>query len=136
GVFVSDAMSKRAFEKIKQGLDEARAYLDGTADKSRYRLHCEARRTKTERLAPISPGEILVEEFMKPNGVSQSRLAREIGVSRGRINAIVHGRSAITAAIALRLAKYFGTTTELWMNLQVSYELRTLRKALPLGADA
>ena len=117
-------MSKRAFEKIKQGLDDARAYLDGTADKSRYRVHYAPRRTKTKHLVPIPPGEILVEEFMKPNGVSQSRLSREIGVSRGRINAIVHGRSAITAAIALRLAKYFGTTPELWMNLQSNYENR------------
>jgi hypothetical protein len=76
GVFVSDAMSKRAFEKIKQGLDEVRAYLDGTTDKSRYRVHYARRRTKTKRLTPIPPGEILVEEFMKPNGVSQSRLSQ------------------------------------------------------------
>jgi antitoxin HigA-1 len=120
-------MSKRAFDKIKQGLDEARAYLDGTADKSRYRVHYASRRTKTKRLAPISPGEILVEEFMKPNGISQRQLSREIGVSRGCINDIVHGRSAITAAIALRLAKYFGTKPELWMNLQSSYIIRQTR---------
>ena len=82
---------------------------------------------KTKRLDPIPPGEILAEEFIKPNGISQSRLSREIGVSRGRINDIVRGRSAITAAIALRLAKYFGTTPELWMNLQSSYELRLTR---------
>jgi addiction module HigA family antidote len=121
-------MGKRAFEKIKQGLDEARAFLDGTADKGRYRAHYVPRRTITKRVAPIPPGEILVEEFMKPNGVSQSRLSREIDVSRGRINDIVHGRSAITAAIALRLAKYFGTAPELWMNLQASYELRLVRE--------
>jgi addiction module HigA family antidote len=126
-VFVSDAMTKRAFDKIKQGLDEARAYLDGTADKSRYRIHYAPRRTKTKRLVPIPPGEILVEEFLKPNGITQSRLSREIGVSRGRINDIVHGRSAITAAIALQLAKYFGTTPKLWMNLQLSYELHRTR---------
>jgi len=117
-------MSKRAFEKIKQGLDEARAYLDGTADKSCYRVHRAPRRTKTKHLRPITPGEILVEEFLKPNGITQSRLSREIGVSRGRINVIVHGRSAITAGIALRLAKYFGSTPELWMNLQAAYEFR------------
>ncbi len=117
-------MSKRAFEKIKQGLDEARGYLDGTADKSRYRVHYSSRRTKTKRVTLIPPGEILVEEFMKPNGISQSRLSREIGVSRSRINDLVRGRSAVTAAIALRLGKYFGTTPELWTNLQSSYELR------------
>ena len=65
---------------------------------------------------------------MKPNGVSQSLLSREIGVSCGRIDATVRGRSAITAAIALRLAKYyFSTVPELWMNLQLSYELRCIR---------
>jgi addiction module HigA family antidote len=82
---------------------------------------------KTRRLVPIPPGEILAEEFMKPHGLSQNRLARDIDVNPARINDIVHGRSAITASIALRLAKYFGTTPELWMNLQASYELRRSR---------
>lgn len=77
-----------------------------------------------KRLAPIPPGEILIEEFMRPNGISQNRLARDIDVNPARVNDIVHGRSAITAAVALRLAKYFGTTPELWMNLQASYDLR------------
>ena len=61
---------------------------------------------------------------MKPNGTSQNRLARDIDVSPARVNDIVHGRSAITAPIALRLSKYFGTSAELWMNLQASYDLR------------
>jgi addiction module HigA family antidote len=82
---------------------------------------------KAKRLDPIPPGEILAEEFMKPNGISQNRLSRDIDVNPARINDIVHGRSAITAGIALRLAKYFGTTPELWMNLQASYELRRAR---------
>jgi antitoxin HigA-1 len=82
---------------------------------------------KTKHLDPIPPGEILAEEFMKPNGISQNRLSRDIDVNPARINDIVHGRSAITAAIALRLGKYFGTTPELWMNLQASYELRLAR---------
>ena len=82
---------------------------------------------KTKHLPPIPPGEILAEEFMKPNAVSQNRLARDIDVNPARINDIVHGRSAITAPIALRLAKYFGTTPELWMNLQAGYELRKAR---------
>ena len=63
-----------------------------------------------KKLDPIPPGEILLEEFMVPHGVSQNRLARDIGVNPARVNDIVHGRSAITAAIALRLGKYFGTT--------------------------
>ncbi len=62
---------------------------------------------KAKRLEPNSPGEILAEEFMKPNGISQNRLSRDIDVNPAGINDIVHGRSAITAAIALRLGKYF-----------------------------
>jgi len=80
-----------------------------------------------KQFAPIPPGEILIEEFMRPNGISQNRLARDIDVNPARINDIVHGRSAITAAVALRLAKYFGTTPELWMNLQTSFDLRRAR---------
>ena len=64
---------------------------------------------------------------MKPNSISQNRLSRDIDVNPARINDIVHGRSAITAGIALRLGKYFGTTPELWMNLQASHELRRAR---------
>jgi addiction module HigA family antidote len=80
-----------------------------------------------KRLEPIPPGEVLFEEFMRPNGVSQNRLARDIDVNPARINDIVHGRSSITASISLRLAKYFGTTPELWMNLQSRYDLRRAR---------
>src|SRR5271170_3847036 len=99
-------MTKRAFDKIRQGLDSARAFLDGTADKSRFRVHVGSRRIKTLRLDPIPPGEILVDEFMIPHGISQKRLAREIDVKPAHISAIVHGRSAISATIALRLGKY------------------------------
>ena len=82
---------------------------------------------RTKKLDPIPPGEILAEEFMKPNGISQNRLARDIDVNPARINDIVHGRSSITASVALRLGKYFGTTPELWMNLQADYDLRRAR---------
>ncbi len=82
----------------------------------------------TQLLDPIAPGEVLLEEFMRPLGISQNRLARDIDVNPARINEIVHGRSAITASIALRLAKYFGTSPELWMNLQSSYELRLAKR--------
>ena len=84
---------------------------------------------KTRRLDPIPPGEILAEEFMKPNRISQNRLARDLDVNPARVNDIVHGRSTITASVALRLAKYFGTTPELWMNLQADYDLRRARAA-------
>jgi antitoxin HigA-1 len=82
---------------------------------------------RTKKLDPIPPGEILAEEFMKPNRISQNRLARDIDVNPARINDIVHGRSSITASVALRLGKYFGTTPELWMNLQADYDLRRAR---------
>ncbi|HEV2956257.1 MAG TPA: HigA family addiction module antitoxin [Xanthobacteraceae bacterium] len=81
----------------------------------------------TKRLDSIPPGEILFEEFMRPHGISQNRLARDIDVNPARVNDIVHGRSAVTAGIALRLAKYFGTTPELWLNLQTGYDLRLAR---------
>jgi len=71
---------------------------------------------------------------MRPNGISQNRLARDLDVNPARVNDIVHGRSAITAPLALRLAKYFGTTPELWMNLQGSYELRRARVRACAGA--
>ncbi len=80
-----------------------------------------------KKLDPIPPGEILLEEFMRPSGISQNRLARDIDVNPARVNDIVHGRSAITAPIALRLGKYFGTTPELWLNLQSDYDLRLAR---------
>ena len=88
-------------------------------------------------LAPIPPGEILYEDFMKPLGVSINALAREIAVPPNRISEIVSGKRSITADTALRLCKYFGVSAELWLSLQVDYDLRvakrtTWRKAEPL----
>ena len=74
---------------------------------------------------PIHPGEILSEEFLIPLGLSQTRLAIELGVPVPRINGIVRGNRAITADTALRLGRFFGTSAELWMNLQARYELET-----------
>jgi len=72
---------------------------------------------------PIHPGAILLEEFMEPLGLSQNKLAQALDVDPGRINRIVTGKSRITADTALRLARYFGTTPQLWMNLQAKYDL-------------
>ncbi|MBO4647827.1 MAG: HigA family addiction module antidote protein [Lentisphaeria bacterium] len=77
-------------------------------------------------LKPIHPGEILETEFLEPMGLSQNRLAREIGVPPRRINEIVHGKRAVTADTAMRLSKFFGTTAQFWLNLQVHYELDCL----------
>ena len=84
----------------------------------------------TEQLELITPGEVLLEEFMKPFGVSQNKLARDLDVPMDRINKIVHGRRAITADTALRLAQYFNTTPEFWLNLQTRYELKKARREL------
>jgi len=83
-------------------------------------------------LDPINPGEILLEEFLKPMGISINKLAREIGVPPGRISTIVNGKRAITADTALRLAAYFGTSPELWLNLQTDYDLRIARRTTEL----
>ncbi|MCK4646611.1 MAG: HigA family addiction module antidote protein [Candidatus Aminicenantes bacterium] len=75
------------------------------------------------RMPPIHPGEVLFEEFLKPMGISQYRLAKDISVPPRRINEIVHGKRAITADTALRLSHYFGTSERFWMNLQIRYDL-------------
>ena len=82
---------------------------------------------KTKKLAPIHPGEILREEFMKPLGLSQNALARALCVPPRRINEIVLEKRGITADTALRLARFFGTTAELWTGLQADYDLRLAR---------
>ena len=79
-------------------------------------------------LDPIHPGEILMEEFLKPMGISLSALGRDINVPAGRISQIVGGKRAITADTALRLGKYFGVTPETWLGLQSDYELRLARR--------
>lgn len=84
---------------------------------------------KTNKLPPIHPGEILREEFMKPLGLSQNALARALGVPPRRINEIVQENRGITADTALRLARYFGTTAEMWTGLQADYDLRLARRA-------
>lgn len=84
---------------------------------------------KTNKLLPIHPGEILREEFMLPRGLSQNALARALGVPPRRINEIVQEKRAITADTALRLARFFGTSAEMWAGLQADYDLRTVRYA-------
>jgi antitoxin HigA-1 len=78
---------------------------------------------KSKKLADITPGEILAEEFLKPKGITQYRLATDIGVPPRRINEIIKGQRAITADTALRLGRYFGMAAEFWLNLQGHYDL-------------
>ncbi|MCD6425776.1 MAG: HigA family addiction module antidote protein [Anaerolineales bacterium] len=77
-------------------------------------------------LAPIHPGEILLEEFLNPMDISQYRLSKDISVDPRRINEIVHGKRAISADTALRLGRYFGMSPQFWLNLQSHYDLELL----------
>ena len=83
-----------------------------------------------EILSPIHPGEVLLEDFMKPLGLSQYCLAKDIGVTPIRISQIVNGRRTITVDTAMRLARYFGTSAEVWLHLQVRYDLEVAEKKL------
>jgi addiction module HigA family antidote len=88
-----------------------------------------------EILSPIHPGEVLSEDFMKPIGLSQYRLAKDIGVTPIRISQIVNGQRAITVDTAMRLARYFGTSAEVWLHLQVRYDLEVAEKELQEKID-
>ena len=79
--------------------------------------------TITDKIAPIHPGEVLQEDFIEGFGITQNKVAVAIGVPPRRINEIVHGKRRITADTAARLARYFGTTPQFWLNLQTKYEL-------------
>jgi len=79
---------------------------------------------------PIHPGEILLLEFLEPMRISQYRVAKDISVPPRRINEIVHGKRAISADTALRLARYFGTSERFWLNLQTRYDLEVVKERL------
>jgi addiction module HigA family antidote len=76
-----------------------------------------------KKIPPLHPGEVLLEEFLKPMNVSQNQLGRDLGVSARRINEIIHGKRSITADTALRLARHFGTSAQFWLGLQMDYDL-------------
>lgn len=77
----------------------------------------------TKKLAPIHPGEVLLEDFLSPLGISQYRLAKDISVPPRRINEVVHGKRAVSADTALRLGRYFGVSPRFWLNLQAQFDL-------------
>jgi antitoxin HigA-1 len=112
--------SKTFAERLLRSAEQAAEIKQGKASAART----------TEKLAPIHPGEVLLEDFLAPMGLSQYRLARDISVPPGRINEIVHSTRAITADTALRLARYFGTTERFWLNLQTRYDLEVQREKL------
>ena len=88
------------------------------------------------KLAPVHPGEVLMEDFIKGFGITQNKLAVAIGVPPRRINEIVHGKRAVTADTALRLGKYFGVSAQFWLNLQTQYDLDVAEDRLSMQIDA
>lgn len=88
-----------------------------------------------KKLPPVHPGEVLLEEFLKPMGISQYRLAKDICVSPRRINEIVHGTRSVTADTALRLSRYFGSSERFWLNLQTRYDLEVEKDKLGDNLD-
>ena len=83
-----------------------------------------------KRLAPVHPGEVLLKDFLEPLGLTQYRLAKSLTVPPRRVNEIVHGKRAVSADTALRLARFFGTSERFWLNLQTSYDLEIERDRL------
>ncbi len=96
----------------------------------------------TSNLAPVHPGEVLVQEFLEPHGLTASALARSLGVPANRISELVRGRRGISGDTALRLARFFGTSPEIWLNLQARFDLdrardengEAIRQIKPLAA--
>jgi addiction module HigA family antidote len=84
----------------------------------------------TKKMPPIHPGQILLEEFLKPMSISQYRISKDITVPARRINEIVHGKRSVTADTALRLGKFFGMSAQFWLNLQSRYDLEVAEDAL------
>ena len=92
--------------------------------------------TDTDRIDPIHPGEVLMEDFIEGFGITQNKLAVAIGVPPRHINEIVHGQRAVTADTALRLGKYFGVSAQFWLNLQTQYDLDVAEDRLSMQIDA
>jgi len=81
----------------------------------------------TRKLSPITPGDVLLEEFLRPMNITQSQLSKDISVPANRVSQVIHGKREITADTALRLGKYFGIEPEFWLNLQMRYNMKTAR---------
>jgi addiction module HigA family antidote len=96
--------------------------------RSRSLITTEEKPMTAQNLPPVHPGEVLLEEYLKPLGISQNRLARDLGVPAQRINDIVRKNRSITVDTALRLARYFHTTPQFWLNLQMHYDLEMARE--------
>jgi len=128
-------MSKNG-ESMIRGLEQALAYAQGTADRSRHRVHVFVRETPKprraeKRMPPLHPGEMLREDFLNPLEMTAEMLAKEIRVPVRRLVAIVKERRGLDADLCLRLARFFRMTPEFWMNLQKGFELEVARADWP-----
>ena len=85
---------------------------------------------RSKKIQPVHPGEVLLEEFLKPMGISQYRLAKDISVPARRINEIIHGKRSISVDTALRLSRYFSISERFWLNLQIRYDLEIQKDRL------
>ncbi|MDL1985503.1 MAG: HigA family addiction module antitoxin [Deltaproteobacteria bacterium] len=83
-----------------------------------------------KKLSPVTPGDVLLEEFLRPMNITQNQLAKDINVPANRISQVIHGKREITSDTALRLGKYFGIEPEFWINLQVRFNMKTARSKL------
>jgi addiction module HigA family antidote len=88
-----------------------------------------------KKLSPIFPGDVLLEEFLKPMGITQNQLAKDINVPPNRVSQIIRGKREITADTALRLGKYFGIEPEFWLNLQVRYNMKVAKNEVGIKID-
>ena len=89
----------------------------------------------TKKLSPITPGDVLLEEFLSPMDITQSQLAKDINVPANRVSQIIHCKREITADTALRLGKYFGIEPEFWLNLQIRYNMKIARRTVGKKID-
>ena len=129
-------MTARIADGIIRGLEQALAYAQGTADRSRYKVHVfvrekpEPRKAKKQR-PPLHPGEMLREDFLIPLGMTAEVLADEIKVPARRVVAIVKERQGLDADLCLRLSRFLGMPPEFWMNVEKAYELETAKADWP-----
>jgi antitoxin HigA-1 len=108
------------------------ALLEGAQDligDTCYNIFDEDKVMTSQKLPPVHPGEILLEEYLKPLGISQNKLGRDLNIPAQRINDIVRGQRAITVDTALRLARYFHTSPQFWLNLQAHYDLEIAQES-------
>ena len=125
-LLTGDELEKRARELDIGDLDG----MQKMPIRSRLWIIIRRENMKSKKIQPVHPGEVLLEEFLKPMGISQYRLAKDISVPARRVNEIIHGKRSITVDTALRLSRYFGISERFWLNLQIRYDLEIQKDKL------